>query len=569
MRRLLALHLPYLATDRIARRRSAADEQNRPLVLTALRGATQAICQVNPAAAAVGLRPGLSLGQAQAMAPQLVVCAADERQDRRLLERLAAWALRFSPLVEPVPPDLLLLDITGCQHLFGSERRLAQQLLQSVQQRGFHARCAVADTVGAAIALATAGHETLIVVPAEETSAYLAPLPPLALRLDPAIAAQLDALGVRTVGDLLMLPRATLPARFGGHMVERLQQALGESPEVVTPFSPRELSVARTTFEEAVREPHIVAYFAEQLLHTLFAELAQRQQALLQLAGVIYYDGPAPRRFALQLARAARSPTHVAELLRQRLEQIDVTPGVTGLVLYAARTTRRRAAQADLFERHTPEDVEQFGELLDRLASRLGHAALLRPVAVADWQPEYAYRYRPVVEMGYETPATLSGGERVAKHPSLSGRGRGRVDACEGESAAVREEETGHGHLTLRVFDEGTEFDVASSAHRLKAGATKYTADIAGSLRPLQLFERPVPIRVIALLPDGPPTWLFYHSREHTIVDAAGPERIETAWWRGRDVQRDYFRVTTTEGTQFWVFRERTTGGWQLHGIFA
>jgi len=87
--------------------------------------------------------------------------------------------------------------------------------------------------------------------------------------------------------------------------------------------------------------------------------------------------------------------------------------------------------------------------------------------------------------------------------------------------------------------------------------------------RPVQLLPRPTPIRVIALLPDGPPTWMSHRGREHVLARAAGPERIETAWWRSPDVRRDYFRVTSETGEQFWIFCTRADGQWFLHGVFA
>jgi protein ImuB len=87
--------------------------------------------------------------------------------------------------------------------------------------------------------------------------------------------------------------------------------------------------------------------------------------------------------------------------------------------------------------------------------------------------------------------------------------------------------------------------------------------------RPVRLLSRPAPIRVIALVPDGPPAWLSYRGREQCIVHAAGPERIETAWWRGPDIRRDYFRITTDTGEQFWIFHAAVEDQWYLHGFFV
>ena len=83
------------------------------------------------------------------------------------------------------------------------------------------------------------------------------------------------------------------------------------------------------------------------------------------------------------------------------------------------------------------------------------------------------------------------------------------------------------------------------------------------------MLPRPVPIRVIALLPDGPPTWFAWRGQEYLVAAAAGPERLETAWWRGRDVRRDYFRIAAETGEQFWVYRAADDGRWYLHGMFG
>jgi len=82
------------------------------------------------------------------------------------------------------------------------------------------------------------------------------------------------------------------------------------------------------------------------------------------------------------------------------------------------------------------------------------------------------------------------------------------------------------------------------------------------------LFDRPQPIRVMALVPDGPPTWFRYRNEEYIVARAAGPERLETGWWRSGGIRRDYFRVLTESGQQFWMFRDLDTGEWRLHGSY-
>ncbi|HPM22311.1 MAG TPA: DNA polymerase Y family protein, partial [Phycisphaerae bacterium] len=279
-------------------------------------------------------------------------------RDQQALVRLAQWALRFSPLVEPMPPDTLLLDITGCQLLFGGEENIARQAVAGLARYGFQARAAIADTVGAAYALAAAGGTAIQIAPAGQLSACLAPLPPAVLRIEPRVVARLDALGVRSVGDLLMLPRASLPARFGARLVLRLQQALGEAPEPVSPYRPEEVPSAALPFEAPVTDGQAVAWAVERLLAELFTQLRRRELALRRLVCVLYGERIPPRVVTIGLARASRVPEHVGKLLHQRLESVDLAPGVTGLRLVARETSRWTAGQIGLFEPCTPDDDE-------------------------------------------------------------------------------------------------------------------------------------------------------------------------------------------------------------------
>jgi protein ImuB len=514
MRRILCLHMPQLPIDCVLRSVAPAVDRATPHALTRPIGGAIVIVQGCPRACAAGVRPGMSLGEAQALLPNLRAAPHDPTRDQRTLARLAGWALCFSPTVEPLPPDTLALDITGCARLFGGEDNIVHQACDGLRQRGFTARAAIADTLGAAYALAIAGDQPAIIAPPGQATVHLAPLPPAALRIDPRRDAQLDAVGVRTIRDLLMLPRSTLPARFGNALVKRLQQALGEIPEPITPHWPKPRPLARRIFDGPTADLTAVLYCAGELLHEIFAQLRRHQLALRHLEVVLYYETAPPLTVAVGLARPTRALAHVAALLQQRLEQrlqastespdADEArpPEISGVMLVARRTVRCTPEQIALFEQRDPNQDEQFGNLIDQIASRVGHEAALRPLLLDDHQPEWAFRYVPLSVAGSEPQA-----------------------------------------------------DNMRPATALP--------------RPIRVLARPIPIRVIALLPDGPPTWLFYHGREYLVADAHGPERIETAWWRGPDVRRDYFRVTTRTGEQFWIFHDLDAARWYLHGMFA
>lgn len=504
--RYLCLHMPYLATDRVRRVRGWSDDEGRrPLVLTCQVGAAVEVACLDARAAQLGLRAGLSLGQAQAMVPELLAWPYEPQRDRAVLWQLAAWAVRFSPQVEPVEPGTLLIDITGCQRLFGGEANIVRQAVDGLARQGFFAQAAIADTVGAAGALASSPTEDRChIVPPGQASAYLAPLSPAALRIDAGVSARLDALGVRTIGDLLMLPRASLPARFGPQLVQRLQQALGEVFEGVALHQPEQVPQARLSLEHAAHELPAIQPIVDRLLAEVFEQLRRRDLALRRLDCVLYFERTPPATVSIGFSRASRAREHAAKLLHQRLERVDLSAGVCGLMVAAGETSRWRPGQTELFEQRAPDEEEALAGLMDRLANRLGYDAVLRAQLIDDHQPEMAFRYVSVAEAGCEP------GERAAKSDHLA--------VC---------------------------------------------------ARPVRLLPRPVPIRVMALVPDGPPTWFAYRGREHAVVSAGGPERLETAWWRGPDIRRDYFRVTAETGAQFWLFHAFNEQQWYLHGVFA
>ncbi len=495
--RCLCLFFPHLASDRA--RRTQRTSTAMPLALTQQHGRSTRVAEVDARAHAAGVRPGMTLAQAHALLPTLVALPSDPAGDEAFLGRLADWAVRFSPLVEARPPDVLVLDVTGCAHLFGGEEALLSQAVRPLVQAGLDTRGALADTVGAAVAVAVSAEVPVSLVPTGQTRARLASLAPAALRLEPQAVERLERLGVRTIGQLLELPRKGLPARFGAGIVRRLQAALGELRESVASRIPAEPLQASAAFEPPLSEADQLHRPAEHLLEDIFRQLDRRQLALRELALLVYRADAPPLVVPVRLARPSRARAHVLTLVRERLQAVPVAAGLCGLLLRAVDTAAWQPGQIDLFEPQEPHQEEELGALLDRLTSRLGEQGVLRARLVEDYQPEQAYAVEP---------------------------------------AGATPTEPGAGAAPL-------------------------------SARPTQLLPRPLPLRVMARVPDGPPSWLAWQGREYAVREAWGPERIETAWWRGPDVQRDYFRILTTTGEQFWVFRDRRSGQWYLHGLFT
>ena len=162
-RRILSLVLPFLSTDRITRQRQGKSwrfegqaEAGQPLVIIAKIKSAQRLVALNEPAFAMGFTRGQALAEARAIHPALEAIEADETADARLLSDVADWADRYTPLVGLDGHDGLMLDITGCAHLFGGEEALLHDLLARLKGQGLAALAAIADTPGAASAAARA-----------------------------------------------------------------------------------------------------------------------------------------------------------------------------------------------------------------------------------------------------------------------------------------------------------------------------------------------------------------------------------------------------------------------------
>ena len=224
MRRILSVWLPHWPITRLSRSVSASPD--RPLVtIETIRGVRHLVA-VGVDGEAQGLSPGQTLTAARAVCPALVPVDADPVADEAALARLAAWCERYTPMAAPDPPDGLWLDITGCTAVFATEAELVRDLAARLERNGIPCRWAIAGTTGAAWALAHVGEDRTILPPREEKPA-LADLPVTSLRLDAGTVTGLRRLGLRTVKDLLRIPRAQITARFGALPVLRLDQALG------------------------------------------------------------------------------------------------------------------------------------------------------------------------------------------------------------------------------------------------------------------------------------------------------------------------------------------------------
>ena len=568
--RILALWFPHLPTDRILRRRHGRSWRSRmaarpgsqpagmkrtPLIVSRHENNTRRIAALDEQAEALGLKRGTGIADACAMHPGIEIVETDPAADRRLIESLADWCDRYTPLVALDGEDGLFLDITGCAHLFGGEKAMLDDVLARFFHQGFDLRAGIASTVGAAWA---AARFSLFTVEEGGEAEALAPLPLPALRLDAAVRGGLESVGLRTVGAVMQTPRAPLARRFGKLLFLRIDQALGRLEE---PISPR-LPAPPLAVERRLAEPIVTVEAIERLTGllaaTLRSDLERRGEGARTLQLTLFRVDGAVSRIAVGTARPLRDPDRITLLFHEKLaaleDRIDAGFGFDLIRLSALSLARFEAWQAD-FSGEDALEEEKLILFADRIRARLGDHAVLKAVPVESHIPERAVAAVPFGcrAAGYEYTPT----------PSPSPQGGGGF--C--SSAARRQNSTG---LAGKV--------ATASPFPLWGGDRG--GDTAPRLpeRPIRLFSSPEPIEAVAAeVPEGAPASFHWRRVFHRVAASEGPERIAPEWWSGdgSEETRDYFRVEDEEGRRYWLYRQGLYGEgpqiprWFMHGIFA
>ena len=588
MRRVVSLYLPQWSTDLVRRRLRRAlrcgppeaagawDGGPPPILLVTIDHQRQVVARCCERAAACGVRPGMTLAHARALLPpkdhgRVVVEDLDPKRDEAALRRLADWAVRFTPLVMADPPDGLLLDITGCEHLFGGERELLRALARGVRRLGVRCRLAAAPTFGCAWAVARFGpFERSIVHPGRAADA-VRPLPVAALRISPEVESALHEVGIERVEHLMALPRGTLPSRFGPDLLVQLDRATVESElipdQAIDPVRPTEPPRAQMLFSGPTTQCEAVHEAARRVLDDLCRRLETMESGTRLIDLRLLRVSAEPVVISLSMSRPTRSLRHLWSLARPHLERAHLGFGVEGVVATAQRLARLPHEQLEHADGQWVDAegadrrrcAQAVGELVDTLAGRLGTEAVMVVEMNESHVPERAFRVRPAAG----ALGVLAQEEGAAPHAPYSG---------------------------------------------IRKPPPEPPPPVSPASRPTILLSEPEPAEVMALVPDGPPTWMRWRGREVRLRAGIGPERIAGEWWREGQGEgsrarseratdrrsgataaapapgpacsapaclshRDYFRVQDDTGLWMWVYRESdgvgAGGRWFVHGVWG
>ncbi|WJH42197.1 DNA polymerase Y family protein [Aliirhizobium terrae] len=459
-----------------------------------------------------GLKRGQGLAEARAMFPTVDVFDEDERADHALLEAVADWCDRYTPLVALDGKDGLFLDITGCAHLFGGEAAMLRDILARLRHMGFDVRGAISSSPGLSWAVSRFGKSG--VVAREEMADVLNALPVHALRIDESTIASLCKLGLKRVADLIAMPRAPLVRRFGAQLLLRLDQARGMNEEAISPRRPvAALSAERQLAEPIQAEEHILS-MAGDIAASLKLSLEARGLGGRVFELVLFRVDGRVFRIAAGTSRPVRDPKRIAKLFAERLnavhDELDAGFGFELLRLNVLQHDTLDALQNDFDGEGT--DATSLSDFIDKVSARLG----------SDCLQVFRLRQSHIPERAEMLiPAISAGGEK---------------------------QQTKEAHSFIPRSDR--------------------------PLRLLRHPERMESFA--ATIPDGPPQRFRWRHVVHDVIRAEGPERISPEWWLDDDAteERDYFRLESDTGRLFWIFRlgryniDRPAI-WRMHGFFA
>ena len=548
-RRILSLWFPHLAAERLIRQ--TPDLGGTAVAIIDTIGNAQHVSCVNRVALARGVHVTQAARDAHAMCPELVARPRYKPAEARFLDSLRRWAGKFSPWIAPEGDDGLVIDLTGCAHLFGGEAALLEQVQADCQDLGLTVAQGLADTRGAAWALARyagqdalqtrsgdavdqearatraragkrrhwtkggpagaapIGGRTVRIAPPGQVHRVIAPLPVAALRLEAETVAQLGRLGLRRIEDLLGQPRAALARRFGKGLVLRLDQATGAAPEPVSPAGAPLHFATRMSLPDPIGLKEDILAAIDRLLPRLCAALDAKGRGARQLVLEAYRTDQDVQTLGLVLARPSADPARIRPLLEMKLDTLDAGYGIDMLRLEAVQTEPVHVAQTVGHLRAAQEVNDRIvaGTALDDLIGKLG--ARVGMEAITRWHPADSH----IPEKTHQVWAAAWSSPHDAPWPAPPGP------------------------------------------------------------RPL-LMWRPEPIH--AVHHPVPPDRFRWRGQQFQTHCRRGPERIAPEWWHDdpdwRSGVRDYWSVDTVQGRRLWVFFAHgatMSGGWFCQGDFG
>jgi protein ImuB len=553
---MVSVWLPLLSLERLKReKRGEPCPVDRPFALVGSEERGLVLTAVTAAAMRAGLIPGMGLADARAVCPHLATLPAALEKDAESLVALARWASRYSPSLNADGTDGLWLDVTGVPHLFGGASALLADMAMRFGHLGFSVRLALSESLGGAHALARFGSSPAIIVPHGKIGEALAALPVEALRLAETTTRLLRRLGLKRIGQLYDLPRASLERRFHSKeaaeaVLHRLDQALARREEPRTPLFPAPDYAAKLPFPEPLITHEGIVAGLDHLARQLCRALAQGRLGARRVMLAIYRTDGSWTELQAGFSAPAREPSHLMRILQDKIGSIDVGFGVDLLVLAVLATEPLSLAQTAFAK---DEDRARGEPLIDLVANRLSANAVRRLFPRDSHVPERAQK---TLSAFAGLPVGPESGPRKPPRPFLLLAEPERLEVLaeipEGPPARFTWRRVSRRVVKSegpeRIAPEWWRELGTPSPGKGEGGTPGVAPGAPGGGHDVKPMDGSDPH------PGPPPS-------------------------RGREIpprQRDYYRIEDEDGRRYWVFREglyqESAGGtpiWYLHGVFG
>lgn len=383
----MSISFSYLLTDYVVRKHP--EFQGKPFVMGSRQRGRMVIDAVSPATSKKGICTGMVLADCKAICPELMMVETEPGRSEKLLQALAEWCIRFTPFVGVDLPDGVILDISGCAHLWGGEADYLAHIQAKLSGYGFTTKLAIADTISVAWAMARFG--TASIIECGQQREAIRTLPPVALRLEDAVLARLKKLGMRTIGSFMDIPPSALRRRFGAELPKRLAQALGTELEWITPVRPVEPYQQRLTSMEPIASAAGISIALQQLLETLCIRLEAEGLGLRNATLKCYRIDGVIQQIEIGTGHPSRNLAHLFKLFEHKIATLEPDLGFEVFVLEASKVESVTDEQAAIWYATSQSD-RKVAELLDRVAAKIGSGAVSRYLPAEHHWPERAIK---------------------------------------------------------------------------------------------------------------------------------------------------------------------------------
>jgi len=387
-KRYLYIWFRHLATNRLAK--IQPDLRGKPFLLYAPENGRMVVKASSNLLEKEGIVAGMVVADVRAIFPSVEVFPADLAAEEKLLGALAEWSIRYAPIVAVDPPDGLILDISGCAHLWGGELPYLKNITARFARGGYDVCVAIADTIGAAWAMARYSKNGSIIESGRQAEALLS-LPPAALRMDSSTLQRMEKLGFRQIGQFIDNLRLNLRRRFGDVLLNRLGQALGTVPESLHPVQPTPVYLERLPCLEPICTATGIEIAMKRLLETLCERFSREGKGMRTGIFKGYRIDGETVQISIGTNRASRNAAHLFKLFELKIPEIEPALGIELFTLEAVLVEDVSETQEALWSTAN-HDRTAISELLDNIAGKVGMQTIHRYLPQEYHWPEHSVK---------------------------------------------------------------------------------------------------------------------------------------------------------------------------------